>query len=215
MATCDYLLKLLLVGDSNVGKTSLLVRFTQGNYNEAKNTVGVDLKVKTVEMRQKQLKLTIWDTAGQERFRTLTASYYRGAHGIILVYDITNRDTYQHIQMWLQEVDIYSTVGESIKMLIGNKIDQEDQRKVSKEEAQNYARTEGMMFMECSAFTNLSVQRAFDELLEKILDSPDLLKLAEGHLIKRAKVQLGPPLVEKENEKTNQEEDNNGGSLCC
>src|SRR4051794_14346761 len=108
--TYDHLFKLLLVGDSNVGKTSLLLRFTQGSFNESvRNTVGVDLRVKMVNYRGKKLKLTIWDTAGQERFRTLTSAYYRGAHGVILVYSINDRDSFTNLSHWLKEIDIYST----------------------------------------------------------------------------------------------------------
>ena len=101
----DHLFKLLLVGDSGVGKTSILLSFTQDAFQEdVKNTVGVDLKVKLHRFREKMLKLTIWDTAGQERFRTLTSSYYRGAHGIILVYDITSRGSYTNVTEWLKEI---------------------------------------------------------------------------------------------------------------
>lgn len=123
--TYDHLFKLLLVGDSNVGKTSLLLSFTTDSYKEnVRNTVGVDLKVKIVKhpATGKTLKLTIWDTAGQERFRTLTSAYYRGAHGIILVYDVTNSESFTNIKHWLNEVDIYSTNEECVRMLIGNKV---------------------------------------------------------------------------------------------
>ncbi len=125
-AAADYnhLLKLLRVCDSGVGKTSLLLQFAAGDFNaDSRPTVGVDLKVKLMKLRGKTLKLTIWDTAGQERFRTLTSAYYRGAHGIILVYDVTSRESFDNIKDWLKEIDIYSTNEEAVKMLIGNKTD--------------------------------------------------------------------------------------------
>eukprot|EP01083_Nonionella_stella_P272006 922148_1 len=106
----DHLLKLLLVGDTGVGKTCLLMSFTSEEYDpDTRSTIGVDLKVKIVHVRGKKIKLTIWDTAGQERFRTLTSAYYRGAQGVILVYDITRKETFDNILEWLKEVDIFTT----------------------------------------------------------------------------------------------------------
>jgi len=176
--TYDYLFKLLLVGDSAVGKTSLLLRFTQGEFKDSvRNTVGVDLKVKMVNYRDRKLKLTIWDTAGQERFRTLTSAYYRGAHGIILVYSITDRESFVNLSHWLKEVDIYSTNDAAIKLLIGNKSDCSDsERAVSKDEGRAFAKERGMLFIEASAKTQEGVAQAFDELIQKILDVPALLE---------------------------------------
>jgi len=171
----DYLFKLLLVGDSGVGKTSLLLRFATSEFREAVNsTVGVDLKVKLVNFRGKRLKLTIWDTAGQERFRTLTSAYYRGAHGIILVYDISKRDSFEHVKDWLKEIEIYSTNEDAVIMLVANKIDKDSERQVSKEEGKAFARSRNMLFIEASAKTEQGVQDAFDELVQKILDVPSL-----------------------------------------
>lgn len=172
----DYLFKLLLVGDSGVGKTSLLLRFTQNEFSpDTRNTVGVDLKVKMVNFRGNRLKLTIWDTAGQERFRTLTSAYYRGAHGIILVYDISDRKSFINVKEWLEEIDIYSTNEAAIKLLVGNKIDKDSMRQVSKEEGNEFARANSMLFIESSAKTEEGVQQAFDELIQKVLDVPSLL----------------------------------------
>eukprot|EP00472_Partenskyella_glossopodia_P008419 CAMPEP_0197541034 /NCGR_PEP_ID=MMETSP1318-20131121/66936_1 /TAXON_ID=552666 /ORGANISM="Partenskyella glossopodia, Strain RCC365" /LENGTH=199 /DNA_ID=CAMNT_0043100165 /DNA_START=1195 /DNA_END=1794 /DNA_ORIENTATION=+ len=167
----DHLLKLLMVGESNVGKTSILLQYTQDEYDsKTKSTIGVDLKVKTIEYMGKKLKLTLWDTAGQDRFRTLTASYYRGANGVILVYDVSNRQSFDHVKFWLKEVDIYCTNDDVVLMLVGNKIDLED-RKVSKEEGIAFARSNNMLFMECSAKTKQGVQQAFDELIQKALET--------------------------------------------
>eukprot|EP00483_Globobulimina_turgida_P004657 UN04666 len=138
--------------------------------------MGVDLKVKIVHVRGKKIKLTIWDTAGQERFRTLTSAYYRGAQGVILVYDITRKDTFENIREWLKEVDIFTTKENVIKVLVGNKIDLEKSRKISRNEGSEFARQYNMLFFEASAKTKLGVQDAFMELMEKILDSPSLLE---------------------------------------
>jgi len=189
METYDYLFKLLMVGDSGVGKTSLLLQFTQGDFNvQMRSTVGVDLKVKMMKFRNKITKLTIWDTAGQERFRTLTSAYYRGAHGIILVYDVTSRESFQNIKDWLKEISIYSTNDDVVKMLVGNKIDKSTERQVTKDEAIAFARSESMLYVESSAKNKTGVQQAFEELIEKILDVPALLETNKEE--KKSNVQI-------------------------
>ncbi|SPQ96301.1 Ras family [Plasmodiophora brassicae] len=171
----DYLFKLLLVGDSGVGKTNILLSFTGHSFEtDIKSTIGVDLKLKILKLRNKTIKLTLWDTAGQERFRTLTSAYYRGAQGIVLVYDVTRRQTFQNIQEWIKEVDLYTTTDSIVKMLVGNKIDLEGERQVSKEDGRQFAKENGMLFIETSARTNVGVANAFEELVLKILDSPAL-----------------------------------------
>ncbi|KEH35599.1 small GTPase family RAB protein [Medicago truncatula] len=120
----DYVFKLLMIGDSGVGKSSLLLCFTSDSFENLSPTIGVDFKVKYFTIDGKKLKLAIWDTAGQERFRTLTSSYYRGAQGIIMAYDVTRRDTFTNLsEVWAKEVDLYSTNQDCIKMLVGNKVD--------------------------------------------------------------------------------------------
>ncbi|XP_039137514.1 ras-related protein RABC1 [Dioscorea cayenensis subsp. rotundata] len=175
----DYLFKLLLIGDSGVGKSSLLLRFTSDSFEDLSPTIGVDFKVKMVTMGCKRLKLAIWDTAGQERFRTLTSSYYRGAQGVIMVYDVTRRDTFTNLSdVWAKEIDLYSTNQDCIKMLVGNKVDKESERVVTKKEGIDFARQYGCLFLECSAKTRVNVEQCFEELVLKILDTPSLL--AEG-----------------------------------
>eukprot|EP00823_Brevimastigomonas_motovehiculus_P000465 TRINITY_DN10580_c0_g1_i1.p1 TRINITY_DN10580_c0_g1~~TRINITY_DN10580_c0_g1_i1.p1 ORF type:complete len:218 (+),score=25.62 TRINITY_DN10580_c0_g1_i1:36-689(+) len=172
----DYLLKLLLIGNSGVGKTSLLLQFTDDNFsNSVRSTVGVDLKKKMIKMRDKTIKACIWDTAGQERFRTMTSAYYRGAHGIIIVYDVTDRESFENVRDWIKEIDLYSTNEDAVKLMVGNKIDKNSERKVSKEEALAFSRSHSMMYLESSAKTKVGVQQAFEELIQKILDVPSLL----------------------------------------
>jgi len=129
-----------------------------------------------VTVRNKKIKLTIWDTAGQERFRTLTSAYYRGAQGVILVYDVTRKETFENIKEWLKEVDIFTTKSNVVKVLVGNKIDLDKNRKINRNEGSEFAKDNGMLFFEASAKTKEGVSHAFTELVEKILDSPSLLE---------------------------------------
>uniref|UniRef100_A0A7S3VUP7 Uncharacterized protein n=1 Tax=Dunaliella tertiolecta TaxID=3047 RepID=A0A7S3VUP7_DUNTE len=173
----DFLFKFLLVGDSGVGKSCLLTRFTADRFEETTtSTIGVDFRVKYLTVQDKKCKLTIWDTAGQERFRTLTSSYYRGAQAIIFVYDVTRRETFDNIEaIWLKEVDMYATVDDAIKMVVANKTDLAGRREVSAEEGHDLAKKHGCLFVQTSAKTNEAVDQAFDELLNKVLETPALL----------------------------------------
>mmetsp|Transcript_15326 Transcript_15326/g.32447 ORF Transcript_15326/g.32447 Transcript_15326/m.32447 type:complete len:242 (+) Transcript_15326:235-960(+) len=183
----DHLFKLLMIGDAAVGKSSMLIRFTDDAFDEhIQSTIGVDFKVKHLELNNKRIKLTVWDTAGQERFRTLTSSYYRGAQGVVMVYDVTRRDSFDNLEHWLKEVKLYSpNNGEGVvKLLVGNKIDLPDsedegegsyERQVDRAEAEEWARNQGMLFLEASAKTRTGVQESFMEVVHKILEDPDLL----------------------------------------
>lgn len=172
-------LKFLVIGDSGTGKSSLLLRFTEDTFDPDQGpTIGVDFKPKTFNCHGNVVKLSIWDTAGQERFRTLTASYYRGAHGVILVYDVSRRESFDHIMSWMKEVDVYATNSNMVKMLVGNKIDLP--RVVETSEGQQLAQKQSMLFIECSAKTKKGVEDAFKELTQKVLDTPDLWTPAGG-----------------------------------
>ncbi|KAK8266160.1 hypothetical protein V6Z12_D12G227500 [Gossypium hirsutum] len=132
----DYLFKLLLIGDSGVGKSCLLLRFADDSYLDSYiSTIGVDFKIRTVEHDGKIIKLQIWDTAGQERFRTITSSYYRGAHGIIIVYDVTDQESFNNVNQWLNEISRYGSENVN-KLLVGNKSDLTAKKVVSPEAAQ-------------------------------------------------------------------------------
>ncbi|GAB5587620.1 Ras-related protein Rab-18-B [Umbelopsis nana] len=170
-------LKLLLIGNSSVGKSSLLLRFTDDTFlpqDEVSATIGVDFKVSMMEVDGQKYKLTIWDTAGQERFRTLTSSYYRGAQGVILVYDVSNRDTFDALQNWHTELKTYSSSPDVVKMIVGNKVDKESSRVVTYKEGAAMAQKLQTLFVECSAKTKVGVQEAFEELVQKIIETPSL-----------------------------------------
>mmetsp|Transcript_10113 Transcript_10113/g.42491 ORF Transcript_10113/g.42491 Transcript_10113/m.42491 type:complete len:175 (+) Transcript_10113:242-766(+) len=157
----DYLFKLLLIGDSSVGKSCLLLRFSDGSFNESQmSTIGVDFKIRTLELDKKTFKLQIWDTAGQERFRTIAAAYYRGAQGIIIVYDVTNKQSFENVEMWLSEVNKYGS-GDVNKLLVGNKSDLTSKREVETEKGKELAESNGMKFLETSAKTAENVEEAF------------------------------------------------------
>ncbi|XP_050208897.1 ras-related protein RABC2a-like [Mercurialis annua] len=173
----DYSFKILLIGDSGVGKSSILLSFISNSVHHLSPTIGVDFKIKMLNVGGKRLKLTIWDTAGQERFGTLISSYYRGAHGIILVYDVTRRETFTNlVDIWAKEVELYSTNQECIKVLVGNKVDKDSERAVSKEEGMALAAKHNCSFLECSAKTRANVQQCFKDLTLKILEVPSLLE---------------------------------------
>uniref|UniRef100_A0A2P2NFZ5 Ras-related protein RABC2a n=1 Tax=Rhizophora mucronata TaxID=61149 RepID=A0A2P2NFZ5_RHIMU len=173
----DLSFKIPLIGDAGVGKSSLLVSFISGSMDDLAPTIGVDFKIKHLSVGGKRLKLTIWDTAGQERFRTLTSSYYRNAQGIILVYDVTRRETFQNLSdVWAKEVELYSTNENCAKMLVGNKVDRDSERAVSREEGLNLAKELGSLFLECSAKTGENVEKCFEELAQKIMEVPSLLE---------------------------------------
>ncbi|CAN1339620.1 Ras-related protein RABC2a [Linum perenne] len=165
----DYSFKILMIGDSAVGKSSILLRFISDSDHHPSPTIGVDFKIKTVLVNDKRLKLTIWDTAGQERFGTLTTSYYRGAHGIILAYDVTNRETFTSLsEIWARDVELYSTNLDCVKLVVGNKVDKDSERAVSKEEGMALARQLQCSFLECTAKSRENVDELFSELIYKV-----------------------------------------------
>lgn len=166
----DYLFKLLLIGDSGVGKSCLLLRFSDDTYTESYiSTIGVDFKIRTIDLDGKSVKLQIWDTAGQERFRTITSSYYRGAHGIIVVYDVTDMASFANVKQWLQEIDRYAC--ESVnKLLVGNKCDLITKKAVDFNTAREFADGLGIPFLETSAKTATNVDEAFTAMARQIID---------------------------------------------
>eukprot|EP01101_Sappina_pedata_P013469 TRINITY_DN9735_c0_g1_i1.p1 TRINITY_DN9735_c0_g1~~TRINITY_DN9735_c0_g1_i1.p1 ORF type:complete len:220 (+),score=44.95 TRINITY_DN9735_c0_g1_i1:26-661(+) len=167
-STYDYLIKLLLIGDSGVGKSCLLMRFSDDSFVPSFiTTIGIDFKVRTLEIDGKLVKLQIWDTAGQERFRTITTAYYRGAMGILLVYDVTDEKSFASIKGWIQNIEDHAT--ETVtKRLIGNKCDAHDKRVVSSDKGRTLAEEYGMEFAETSAKNSQGVDDAFTSLAREI-----------------------------------------------
>uniref|UniRef100_A0A914V020 Ras-related protein Rab-10 n=1 Tax=Plectus sambesii TaxID=2011161 RepID=A0A914V020_9BILA len=181
----DLLFKLLLIGDSGVGKTCILYRFSDDAFNTTFiSTIGIDFKIKTIELKGKKIKLQIWDTAGQERFHTITTSYYRGAMGIMLVYDITNAKSFDNIAKWLRNIDEHASEDVE-KMLLGNKCDMADRRMVSKERGEQIAKDHNIRFLETSAKANIHIDKAFYDLAEAILDKMPSKTNDEGGVVVR------------------------------
>ena len=180
--TYDYLFKLLLIGDSGVGKTSLLFRFADDKFNNSFiSTIGIDFKIRTIEVDGKKIKLQIWDTAGQERFRTITTAYYRGAMGIMLVYDIANEKSFENIRNWMRNIDEHSTA-DVRRMIVGNKCDMDEKRQVSRDRGESVSHSScasqrplqlaiehACKFIEASAKANVNVEHAFVTLARDIM----------------------------------------------
>ncbi|VFR02367.1 unnamed protein product [Cuscuta campestris] len=164
----DYVLKVVLIGDSAVGKSQLLARFARNDFSvDSKSTIGVEFQTRTVVIDQKSVKAQIWDTAGQERYRAVTSAYYRGALGAMLVYDITKRQTFEHVVRWLEELRDHADKN-LVVILVGNKTDLESDREVSTEAAKEYAEKENLFFIETSALDSTNVETAFLDLLTEI-----------------------------------------------
>jgi len=187
----DHLFKLLIIGDSGVGKSSLLVRFADnhfsGNYI---TTIGVDFKIRTIEINGERVKLQIWDTAGQERFRTITSTYYRGTHGVIVVYDVSSGESFANVKRWLHEIDANCDVVNRI--LVGNKNDDPDRKVVLTEDARRFADQMGIQLFETSAKDNINVEEMFRSVTtlvlkskkdqkERLDDPSGKINLKEGH----------------------------------
>lgn len=164
----DYLFKVVLIGDSGVGKSNLLSRFTRNEFNlESKSTIGVEFATRSISVDEKVIKAQIWDTAGQERYRAITSAYYRGAVGALLVYDIAKHNTYENVERWLKELRDHAD-SNIVIMLVGNKSDLRHLRAVPTEEAKAFAAKNGLSFIETSALDSSNVELAFQKILTEI-----------------------------------------------
>ena len=196
----DYIFKVLLIGNSDVGKSSLILRYVDQIWNDVfVPTIGVDFKVKSLQIDNKRVKMQIWDTAGQERFRNVISSYFKGAHGILLIYDITARDSFKELENWLGEVERNATP-QVLKILIGNKCDLDEQRQITVDEGEAFAARNGMKFIETSAKNNTNVNEAFEALAKIMVESSN-----KKNVIK----------VEKKTIKVNKGADLNAKKKCC
>eukprot|EP00727_Mastigamoeba_balamuthi_P005260 m51a1_g14732 putative ras-related protein rab-11a-like (215) ;mRNA; f:233257-234164 len=164
----DYLYKVVLIGDSGVGKSNLLSRFTRNEFNlETKSTIGVEFATRSIQCQDKVIKAQIWDTAGQERYRAITSAYYRGAVGALLVYSIASRVTFKNVERWLTELR-ENADRNIVIMLVGNKSDLRHLREVPTEEAKEFSEKNGLSFIETSALDSSNVETAFQQILSSI-----------------------------------------------
>ena len=167
----ELLYKIIIIGDAAVGKSNILTRYSKNEFSEnTKSTVGVELGVKFIKVKGINAKIQIWDTAGQERYRSITSSYYKGSHGCFIVYDITNESSFDNVEKWYEYVQ--KEAGKNISIiLVGNKCDLENERKITKEKGQEKAKNLKCAFFETSALSGVNISQIFEELTNNIYDS--------------------------------------------
>lgn len=174
MSDYDYLFKIMLIGDSGVGKSSLLSKYACDKFDRSYiSTIGVDFKIKTVKHKDKIVKLQIWDTAGQERFRTITASYYRGANGIVVAFDLTDTESFENINRWLNEIDINSSGNKISLIIVGTKADLVSKRTVSQEVIKKFVSENKCIYVETSSLTGQNVEKAFSEMVVNLINAKE------------------------------------------
>ncbi|CAH1439909.1 unnamed protein product [Lactuca virosa] len=220
----DYLFKIVLLGDSGVGKSNLLARFARNEFfANSKSTIGVEFQTQKMEINGKEVKAQIWDTAGQERFRAVTSAYYRGAVGALLVYDITRRQTFDSISRWLHELHTHCDMN-VITILVGNKKDLKDAREVSTADGKSLAETESLFFMETSALDSSNVNAAFETIVKEIYNILSKKVMQSQELKKDSSIGSGKgkTVVLETNKDANKEEKKEeaakkggGGGWCC
>ena len=177
----DELFKIVLIGDSGVGKSCILLRFADDTFTENfYTTIGVDFRFKCLIYKGKKIKLQIWDTAGQERFKTVTSAYYRGADGIIIVYDQSEKTTFEHINNWIEDISKY-TNDEPIKIVLGNKNDLIDKNEVSDDDILNFENKTNIPVVKVSAKNSFQINLAFEKLIEKLMIKHKQKSLTDNH----------------------------------
>eukprot|EP01083_Nonionella_stella_P311416 1110363_1 len=174
----DHLFKFTIIGDSGVGKSCLMMRFADDTFNESFiTTIGVDFRFRTINVDDKIVKLQIWDTAGQEKFKTITSSYYRNAHAVMIVYDVSDRKSFSNIDQWLSDIEKFCP-SKVCKMIIGNKCDIElSEREITNEDAKQYADDLSIPYIETSAKTADNVENAFYQMVQELIKN----KAAQAH----------------------------------
>ena len=175
----DQIFKILLLGDAGVGKSSIILRYKKNEFNASMvSSIGVDFKTKDIIVNDKKVKLQLWDTAGHERFRTITTSYYRGAHGIATVFDLSERESFEHVEKWLEEINKYAKEN-VMRFLIGNKSDLVDKRQVTYEEVRALANRLNIYYVETSAKNNINISDFFQIATKNYLSKYDFKKEKE------------------------------------
>ena len=169
--SADYIIKLLTLGETEVGKTSIVLRYSDDKFHDNKiATIGIDFKIKIIKKGNEKIKVSIYDTAGQERFKNIVKHYYKGANGVLLIYDITKRDTFEKLEFWLEDLKENSdNLNNLFIYLIGNKNDFEERREVDFEEANNFAKEKNIPYIEVSAKTGNNIKKLFDEMIKGTL----------------------------------------------
>lgn len=210
----EFLFKLLLIGNSGVGKSCILMRYADNSFTENFfNTIGVDFKIKTITLNDQVIKMQIWDTAGQDRFRTLTSSYYRGAHGIIIVYDVTNRDSFDNVRQWMQEIEKFASENVN-KLLVGNKSDLEEQREVTYDEGVELAKKFDIPFLEVSAKNSLHVDDTFTTMATEI-QTRFLKEKSQKKDVKNFNMKGNPNSINLNNNTQDVKKDEEKSKNCC
>ena len=165
--SAKYIIKILTLGYTTVGKTSVVLRFSEDKFVENQfATIGIDFKTKYIKIGDASVKVFFWDTAGQEKFQNIAKQYYKGANGVLLMYDITNRKTFERINFWLKEIKEHNKIEDLFVCLVGNKLDLEDKREVSTEEGENYAKENNLQFFEVSAKSGIGVDELFNKVIK-------------------------------------------------
>ena len=197
------------MGDSGVGKSCIILRYIENNFStNLRNSIGVDFKLKNIELDNKKIKLQIWDTAGQERFRTITTSYYKGAHAILIVFDITDRESFEHVRNWMADIDKFAKEG-VLRILVGNKCDLENSRQVKKEEGNEIANKYGIKYIETSAKETTNIEDLFISTAKNLLSK----QVSNSGVVKGA--QSGKTGIDLMNTNNNQNNNQSGGGFCC
>ena len=199
----------MLLGDSGVGKSCIILRYIENNFStNLMNSIGVDFKLKNIEIDNKKIKLQIWDTAGQERFRTITTSYYKGAHAIIICFDITDRSSFEHVRNWMADIDKFAKEG-VLRILVGNKCDLENARQVRKEEGNEIANKYGIKYLETSAKDTINIEDLFISTAKNLLSKQ--VSVSGGKISQSGKT--GIDLMNNNN--NNNQDNNQNGGVCC
>ena len=192
--------KLLIVGDSNVGKTSLLLQYTDNNYPlQHAATVGVEYKIKNIQYNDFKVKLQIWDTAGQERFHSITNNFFHNADGILFVYDITSSKSFEGVKNWIQEAEDIGSYYQ--KLLIGNKSDLENERKVSLKDIENYCQEKNIDYLETSAKDNVNLKEAFNKIVDLIFKDKSNEEIIREFALKKSSLSIATKQDPKGNKK--------------